>query len=90
MAGLPGQLPPSRIHLAKQQAPALTLAGMPCGVDQRANDMMPHAVRSNRATNLFHTLKASPARDWWMRPVWQCRLAFVTTAMRCFGMQLQL
>ena len=30
---------------------------MPCGVDQRANDMMPHAVRSTRATNLFHTLK---------------------------------
>lgn len=32
-------------------------AGMPCGVDARANEMMPHAVRSNRATNLFHTLK---------------------------------
>ncbi|PRW59252.1 hypothetical protein C2E21_2426 [Chlorella sorokiniana] len=40
-----------------QQYPA-DAPGMPCGVDARANEMMPHAVRSNRATNLFHTLKS--------------------------------
>lgn len=37
--------------------PCARPAGMPCGVDSRANAMLPHAVRSSRATNLFHTLK---------------------------------
>ena len=31
---------------------------MPCHVDALANAMLPHAVRSSRATNLFHALKA--------------------------------
>ena len=33
-------------------------AGMPCGVDARANAMLPPAVRSNRASSLFHFVKA--------------------------------
>lgn len=33
--------------------------GMPCAVDASANAMLPHAVRSNRATNLFHFIKVS-------------------------------
>ena len=32
---------------------------MACGVDSGANAILPHAVRSSRATNLFHTLKVS-------------------------------
>jgi hypothetical protein len=31
--------------------------GMPCGVDAAVNGMLPHAVASNRGTNLFHALK---------------------------------
>lgn len=31
--------------------------GMPCGIDNAVNAMMPHAVASNRGTNLFHALK---------------------------------
>ena len=36
-------------------------AGMPCGVDAAANAMLPPAVRSSRATNLFHAIKATLA-----------------------------
>lgn len=47
--------------------PALPVTGMPCGVDARANAMLPPAVRSSRATNLFHVIKVSS--DVW---VWVC------------------
>ncbi|EFN57548.1 hypothetical protein CHLNCDRAFT_143179 [Chlorella variabilis] len=44
-------------YLEQQHYP-VDAPGMPCGVDSRANAMLPHAVRSSRATNLFHTLKS--------------------------------
>lgn len=57
MLALPLPSPPTRVanHFGR------CIAGMPCGVDSGANAVLPHAVRSCRATSLFHTLKASRA-----------------------------
>ncbi len=56
-------------------------AGMPCGVDSRANEMMPPAVRSNRATNLFHALKAS----WAGGHEWRCEVVLPGSALQRGG-----